>query len=978
MASALVLALIATLFSLIPLSLIPAPAAMAQTSSVVISEIFYNPDGQAEGHEFVKLANVTGSPVDLSGWEFISGIEYTFPAGTSLPASGFLVLANTVADFSVVFPGVAASEFTGALSNGGETLTLTDASGAVADTVTYSDAPPWPTSADGSGDSLQLLDPASDNALAVNWVAGQPSPGATNNPNLDVRFSLTRGWYSGTQQVTLTSTIPGATIRYATGAGAVGTTYTGPITLTDNNDIRVIRAQATSGGSQSGIVTHTYVFKNDTGNVTPLVAIWPNPVPVAPGESEQTVHVEFLPPPSIPLSPVAGYAGFKASDQGVSGGESDKLFFRGVYGDSTLNGDLFSDRDYAFPVATEYDQLFLRDLHLDNTHLRQIMAHDAMLAAGQLAPHGRFVEYHVNGTDQGIRHLQERPEGGFMESYTDIDKSQWVAWSGDEQDPTYGLSTFGAPYNSWAQANQIVNVEHLIDSLLVQWQANVADFRGPKNYRAAGPNNPNAGDGNDYRFHFFNWDMDLGYGRSYNLGSYPGDGPTGWRWSAVVSGEYLAHELDHLPEFRLLASDRITCAHFNGGSLTAGAVNARLVDRNAEYVRAGGSSQTTFLNKMSSWIGDRNQWLIGQYRRNSHSNTIYGTTVRPNSPPNQATTTFQGPLFPESNPLSLSESNGLLTVSGSASGTIYYRLDGGDPRTANGQVDPAALIYTGPVPLPAGRHEVIARAFNSSASDIVDRWSPACNDAQIIDVAIGGGAIVGTGLVMNELHYNPTPGAVTNNDEFEFMELVNTSGVAINLGGMYFGEGIDFTFPLGATLLPGELVVLASNAAEFSNRYGFAPDHQYGGKMANSGDRLVLLNAQGQQLDVVEYDDLAPWPTNPDGLGPSLSLVDASLDNSLASSWTASSDAGGSPGQANATYVPGDADCDGALTINDAAVIARYSVGLLNSAPTCAQVAGPTDISLQGGDSNGDGQVIILDAYNVAQCVVGLTNSLCP
>lgn len=970
------LAVVALLSMLV--MVIPAKPASAQGTDVVIAEIFYNPDGQLEGHEFIKLANTSGNAVDVSGWEFVSGIDYTFPPQSSIPASGFVVLTNTAADFATVFPGIAAAEFAGALSNGGETLTLADSAGTTIDTVSYDDAPPWPTAPDGTGDSLQLLDLNADNNVASNWVAGAPSPGATNNPNLDVLFSLTRGWYSGTQQVTLTSTVPGATIRYSTGAGAVGTVYGGPITLTDNNAVRVIRAQVTLGSSQSRVVTHTYVFKNDNSNIAPTVAIWPNPVAVAPGESEETVHVEFLPPPSSPLVPVAGYAGLKASAQGVSAGDSDKLFFRGTYGDSTLNGDLFGDRTYRFAAATEFDQLFLRDLHLDDTHLRQIAAHDSMLAAGQLAPHGRFVEYYVNGSDQGIRHLQERPEGGFMESYTDIDKSQWAAWSGDEQDNTYGLSTLGAPYSSWAQANQILDVEQFIDSLLVQWQANVADFRGPKNYRAAGPTNPNAGDGADYRFNFFNWDMDLGYGRFYDPGNYPGDGPTGWRWSAMVSGEYLAHELDQLPEFRLLASDRITCAHFNGGPLTGAAVNQRLAERNAEYVQAGGSSQTAFLNRMSSWIPDRNQWLLGQYRRDTHPNTIYGTTVRPNSPPNQATSTFTGPIFPESDPLTVSESNGLLTINGPANGTIYYRIDGGDPRTTNGQLDPAAIAYAGPAPLPAGRHLVTARAFNAGANDVVDRWSPACNEPTVIDVSTGGTGTVGTGLTINEMHYNPVPEGVTNNDLFEFIELINASGTTINLGGMYFGEGIDYTFPIGQTLAPGDIIVLASNTAEFVNRYGFAPDDQYGGNMANSGDRVTLLNALGQLLDDVEYDDTTPWPTDPDGTGPSLVLTDVSLDNSLASSWTFSSADGGSPGQPNATFVAGDADCDGALTINDAAVIARYSVDLLTGQPTCAQVNASGQISLQGGDANGDAEVGILDAYYVARCVVGLATVLCP
>jgi hypothetical protein len=47
-------------------------------------------------------------------------------------------------------------------------------------------------------------------------------------------------------------------------------------------------------------------------------------------------------------------------------------------------------------------------------------------------------------------------------------------------------------------------------------------------------------------------------------------------------------------------------------------------------------------------------------------------------------------------------------------------------------------------------------------------------------------------------------------------------------------------------------------------------------------------------IDTVEYDDVAPWPAEPDGSGESLELIDPNLDNSAAASWA--------PGQ---LYTPG-------------------------------------------------------------------------
>jgi len=415
---------IAGLLAILPTS----PAAAQASGAVIISEIYYNPDGQAEGHEYVELHNTTSSAVDVSGWQFTAGVSFDFPAGSSVAANSFVVIAGDAADFESVFGFAPTGDFGGTLSNGGETITLANAAGTVIDQVIYDDVAPWPLSADGDDDSLVSIDESLAADDPLRWVAGTPTPQVANNPVLDVIFSVGRGWYPSSRIVTLTPSVPGATIFYNTdGSGTPTTRYTGPITVVDNNDIQVIQAQASFGGEASALSTHTYVFKTDTG--APVIATWPNGLAPAAGEEEDTRSFEFIPPPSTGLVPAWANAGVKASAGGIDAGESDKFFFRGAYGNSTLTGDLFGDNYYGLQPTTDIDQLFLRNNQGDGTHLRQIFAHDALLEAGQLSPHGRFVQYYKSGVDSGPRHMQERPEGGFMESYTGIDKDQWLAWS---------------------------------------------------------------------------------------------------------------------------------------------------------------------------------------------------------------------------------------------------------------------------------------------------------------------------------------------------------------------------------------------------------------------------------------------------------------------------------------------------------------------------------------------------------------------
>jgi hypothetical protein len=59
---------------------------------------------------------------------------------------------------------------------------------------------------------------------------------------------------------------------------------------------------------------------------------------------------------------------------------------------------------------------------------------------------------------------------------------------------------------------------------------------------------------------------------------------------------------------------------------------------------------------------------------------------------------------------------------------------------------------------------------------------------------------------------------------------------------------------------------------------------------------LVLLNGAGDTIDVVDYNSGYFWPSQPDGLGPSLELHSSTLENLVSTSWRASYVHGGTPG----------------------------------------------------------------------------------
>src|SRR5437762_9460612 len=118
------------------------------SAEIVINEIHYNPDVKTEPVEFIELLNAGSSNVDLSGWYFSDAVTFTFSAGTSLPAGGYVIVAQDPAALLSKFGVSALGPWTGTLNNRGEKIVLRDALGGIQDEVDYQLGFPWPTVGD--------------------------------------------------------------------------------------------------------------------------------------------------------------------------------------------------------------------------------------------------------------------------------------------------------------------------------------------------------------------------------------------------------------------------------------------------------------------------------------------------------------------------------------------------------------------------------------------------------------------------------------------------------------------------------------------------------------------------------------------------------------------------------------------------------------------------------------------------------------
>lgn len=222
-----------------------------------------------------------------------------------------------------------------------------------------------------------------------------------------------------------------------------------------------------------------------------------------------------------------------------------------------------------------------------------------------------------------------------------------------------------------------------------------------------------------------------------------------------------------------------------------------------------------------------------------------------------------------------------------------------------------------------------------------------------------------TDIVISEVHYHPTePTAAElavdptfDQDDFEFVEILNIGSETVDLGDAAFVlipvgnelEGVEFTFPQGTLINPGQRLVIAANASAFAARYpGIAISGDYSSRLSNTGEWITLVDKDGNVIDSFRYNDVAPWPEAADGEGPSLirNSPDSDLDPNLPTSWSSSPKSGGSPGTGDGTPFVGDPLAD--LDRDGFVAIIEYAQGLSDTVFSAKEHIDSSTIDVDG------------------------------
>ena len=618
------------------------------------------------------------------------------------------------------------------------------------------------------------------------------------------------------------------------------------------------------------------------------------------------------------------------------------LRFKGRYGNGRLEGGIFPDS----PV-TKWDKLILRAdfgftwLHWDGSaqrprgiRVRDPYCKDSFRDMGRMAGHNRFVNLFINGVYWGTYDLAEDEDedfaasyfGGEKDSYDVIEQNalksgSWTTYREIKRILGWTGSTYGTAPSSTKLASAFTNAnyEEIKQHLDVPWICDymiLHYFVGHEDWGTQALYDKNwyaiRGPGGTYKY--LPWDMEN------VMNSQTNNRVTGATYPPTAIQPRLAKNAQYLLDF----ADRVNKHMVNpDGALTPSASIARL-DRwtsimNADAMCLESARWGDYRDRVHVYNSDTNviySWNGSWYENGarSTSSTNWHSEINrlrsayfPVRTDNVLTQFRNAGLYPVLNaPEFLDAANDEPVATGQVSGgfqlkmslpasppsgttnsgTIYYTTDGADPRVyydTSGARTPTALTYSTPVTL---NSTVTVKARTLSGTT----WS-ALRESTF---TVGNSS---PRVVISEIHYRPSTGGNSR----EFIEILNAGNTTVDMSHWSM-DGIGFLFPFGTHLAPGARLVIANNdnPSVFTAAYpSVVISGWFSGALDNNGERLTLLDRAGNVVCSVSYRDKAPWPSTPDGSGPSLELMNPGAEIDSAENWQPSAANHGSPGQPN-------------------------------------------------------------------------------
>jgi len=581
--------------------------------------------------------------------------------------------------------------------------------------------------------------------------------------------------------------------------------------------------------------------------------------------------------------------------------QSFTLEFKKKYGAGMLKNDYLVTAPFNRESGPEeFDKIILRtgfnrDWGSEWDPARDQFARDLQMMMSGWGCHGTYVHLYINGKYWGQYNPCERMDNDALATY----------FGGESEDYFYGKGKGGLRFGNADRYYYLINtnwtnrqlseleeylvVDTYIDVLILHGLGNVGD--GAQYYFGGRTNPPGP-------IYYTAWDME----DSFDGGARRTGPPVSLEnLQSVYSGDkFLAYyKAKNNIDFKMKFADRIYKHCFNDGILT----DQRII---AVWDSSCKTIEKSILCEIARWMDERNDVNVYDYQHWKNEckdvrDDLIGRAAK------FVTETKKSGMYPILDPpvfrngsevietsIYNCPANFSLTLSFlyPQTGTIFYTTDGTDPRAwdLTGNVSATAIEVSGiETTIPIQQATTIkARAKDG------DIWSP-LHELKLIPAKTSP-------VVINEINYDSD----SNFNTEDWVEIYNNSDADLLLDGWKLKDSNDdnvFEFSPGTILKQSSYLVVCFDTLAFKALFGSVEDYigNLGFKFGNEGDAVRIFDNNNSLVDVVAYNEQAPWPLSPAGKGPTLELVNPNYDNALPESWKASLDFG-SPGHVNTMF----------------------------------------------------------------------------
>jgi len=538
-----------------------------------------------------------------------------------------------------------------------------------------------------------------------------------------------------------------------------------------------------------------------------------------------------------------------------------RVYFRGgSYGVGALHHDLFPDPvEGADSRVRRFDVLVLRAGVNDNlqsaydgragraTYVADQLARSSQVAMSGYGQRGMFAHLYVDGLYWGLYNLVERPDDAFSAGQFGGDERDWFAINHAGAlggDPTW-FNGLVSNAGDWNVVRQRLDVSSFADYILYYCFSGGGDWPD-NNWYAGNRLVPNPG-----LVRWYVWDCEDSWIRMPNRAN---DGA--WLHPNLIAGSgFLGRvftNVDNHADFLVAFADRVYKHCFNDGALTEERIKARydqlcasidgaVIPESARWGRfKGGGGRWT---RDDDWVPYKNSvrnLMTGNVQRLlSALRNVNVPAPHPKYYPD-----VEAPLFRSAGTtltltrLTVAPGFPLSIDRAGSSGTVYYTVDGIDPRAPGGSAR-GINAGSGTSLTVSSSMTVRARTLNSG------EWSPLHELVLLVAQTLP--------VEIHEFMAENDTGIRDETGQSEdWIEIWNKSPQPFHIGGYRLtddlGAPTKWTFPSGTTIPPGATILVWADGETAQG-----PLHANFG-LSSSGEVVALFDPSGTvQIDSCQF-----------------------------------------------------------------------------------------------------------------------------